>query len=107
MGPNNLSGEVQTIMHDLLRLHIFSDYEKWMWKSNSIYLSFFAHQMLFNFAAWVGFCRTSVTKGGQTGDFVLENWHLIIYAGTLLHNDQPDILVFTDNQIDERKAKGL
>jgi hypothetical protein len=36
-------------MHDLLRLHIFSDYEKWMWKSNSIYLSFFAHQMLFNF----------------------------------------------------------
>ena len=53
---------------------------------------------LFNFAAWVGFCRTSVTKGGQTVD------NLIIYPGTLLHNGLPDILVFTDSQIDKRKG---
>ena len=30
--------------------------------------------------------------------------HLITYQGTLLHNDLPDILVFTDSQIDERKG---
>ena len=43
-------------------------------------------------------------KRGQTIEKkMIENWHLIIYQGTLLHNGLPDIMVFTDSQIDKRK----
>ena len=66
---------------------------------------------LFNFAAWVGFYKKFKSKlrhrplKGANGRIFFRKLTLVIYPGTLLHNGLPDILLFTDIQIDKRKDK--
>jgi hypothetical protein len=75
----------------------------------NLFVTFWPLNALFNFAAWVGFCKKFKSKlrhrplKGANGSFFFRKLTLVIYPGTLLHNGLPDILVFTDSHIDKRK----
>lgn len=79
----------------------------------NIFATFCTLNALFNFAAWVEIDgkfkakpRHRSQKGANGIKKLIENLHLIIYqySGTLVHNGPPDILMFTDSQIDKRKG---